>query len=263
MVLALPLSTLSLRVSAIQTLHTPDLSAAQLSALRDLADDAADDRPRKAGQGPDALRSTLAALGNALLTGDDSNLDKLQDQVDEMLEGDDVDPQDELELNDTARKGAAKAMRLLTVAQTTALIGEIAEDIDEPLGELLDTMAESRTASNEGFESLCDETANDLALALGGLDAKKDTVVASEVVALLKKCRALSTQDFAAQRSELERAAKDLVGDVQFLQVLRHHLQRNLAELLANPQLKGAVNAWIAAAPVRAAAASSDDADDE
>ena len=88
--LALPLSTLSLRVSAMQTLHTLDLSAAQLSALRELAQDAADSRSRQAGQGPDALRNSLAALGNILLTGNDSNLDELQDQVDEMLEGDDV-----------------------------------------------------------------------------------------------------------------------------------------------------------------------------
>jgi hypothetical protein len=60
---------------------------------------------------------------------------------------------------------------------------------------------------------------------------------------LLIQVRALTEEEFKAQRPELEKMARAIVGDLSPLDVLRHALVQDLAELLSNPRLAAAIDA--------------------
>jgi hypothetical protein len=59
----------------------------------------------------------------------------------------------------------------------------------------------------------------------------------------LSKARSLSEAEFKAKKEDLEKEARALVGDVGPDDLLRYHVQRNLAELLSNPRLETAIKA--------------------
>ncbi len=49
--------------------------------------------------------------------------------------------------------------------------------------------------------------------------------------------------EFKAQRDDLDKEARKVVGDVGPTDVIRHYMERALAELLSNPRLGAAVEA--------------------
>lgn len=236
------LTNMSLEVKALELLNTLDLTPEQLKAVEKLAAGAADKRDRQAGTGPAALRTALAAFGEAVARGaDDDQLEDLQDDVDEQLEAKDVKLDDTVTLTAESRTHAPDVVKLLTTTQVAAYISESADDISDPTKDLLDALEESHTADKDRFTALRDQTADDVALALAGLDSEKDDKIAEQVTALLDKAHALSTSEFKEKHADLQKEAKALVGDVDPLQVARHFLQRDIAELLANPCLPAAI----------------------
>ena len=92
--------------------------------------------------------------------------------------------------------------------------------------------------------------ADNVALAQGiaGLDAEKDAKVNHRITTWLDKVQALSASEFRTKRAQLQQEAKALVGEADPLQVARHYLLRDLAELLANPRLPAAIAGLLRAA---------------
>jgi hypothetical protein len=240
-----PLSNLVLEVAALETLDKLDLSTAQLKSLQQLARGAAGREDRAAGQGPDALRVALLTMREALLRGLDEQVEGLQDRVADMLDAAGVEVDDSIELTATARKQSPAALKLLKAGQVAAYISEYADDVADPLEELLDAMTESRAADQADFDVLRDQVADDVALATAGLDIEKDRQTSDAVTAWLNKVRALSGPEFEEQRAALEQEARSLVGQVDPLQVIRHYLERDLAELLSNPRLNAVLEAYL------------------
>ena len=83
--------------------------------------------------------------------------------------------------------------------------------------------------------------ADDVALALAGLDPEKDAKISAQVTSWLDRVRLLSPEEFRMRAAELRQDAKTLVGEVDPLDVVRHYLLRDMAELLANPLLPAAI----------------------
>jgi hypothetical protein len=132
-------------------------------------------------------------------------------------------------------------LKLLTASQVAAYISDCADDISGPLEEMLDSLDELCTADSDDFVDLRDQVADDVALALAGLDVEKDTKISAEITAWLNKVRALSVDGVKMQSAQLKQEAKALVGDVDPLQVVRNYLLRDMAELVANPLLPAAI----------------------
>ena len=236
------LTALSLGVTALETLYALDLTAEQLHALRDLGAETGDQRDRQAGKGPIALRTALMNLGEAILRGDDDDqIEELQDALAEQREDDGVDLDDTVELTDRARKRAPDVLKLLTASQVAAYISDCADDISDPLKEMLDALDKLRTADNDDFVVLRDQVADDVALALAGLDVGKDARISSEITVWLNKGRSLSASEFKRTRTDLQQEARTLVGEADPLDIVRHYLLRDMAELLANPYLPAAI----------------------
>ena len=61
--------------------------------------------------------------------------------------------------------------------------------------------------------------------------------------ALSRPWRALKDDEFKKERPELEKTARQIVGEVGPLDVLRHAVERSLADLLSNPRLAAAIDA--------------------
>ena len=61
------------------------------------------------------------------------------------------------------------------------------------------------------------------------------------MVQLLIQVRALTEDEFKAQRGEWEKAARQIIGEVSPFEVMRHQLEYALAELLSNPRLEAAL----------------------
>ena len=187
------------------------------------------------------LSVALIKLGDAIMRGDpEDQIDALQDDSDEQREGDDVDLDDAVGTA-TARKRAPDVLKLLTASQVAAYISDCADDISGPLEEMLDSLDELCTADSDDFVDLRDQVADDVALALAGLDVEKDAKISAEITAWLNKVRALSVDGVKMQSAELKQEAKALVGDVDPLQVVRNYLLRDMAELVANPLLPAAI----------------------
>ena len=55
----------------------------------------------------------------------------------------------------------------------------------------------------------------------------------------------MKDDDFTSGRKELETAAKGMTGNVHPMRVLDNWLQRQVAQLLSNPQLPEAIDALI------------------
>ena len=76
-----------------------------------------------------------------------------------------------------------------------------------------------------------------------GLDADKASKISDQVVQLLIQARGLKDDEFKKQQAELEKSARQIIGNVGALDVVRHVLERSLAELLSNPRLAMAIDA--------------------
>ena len=238
-----PLSQLSLEVTALEMLDRLDLTARQLAGLEQLAQGAADREDRRTGTGPDELRMALLALREALLRGQDEQADRLQERVAELLEGAGVEVDDGIALTELARQRAPQALKSLTASQVASYLSEYADEIEDPLEELLEAVQEVRETDQADFDVLRDQVADDVALALGGLDLERDKQISDAVTAWLNQVRALPAAEFQQKQADLEQAAKTLVGEVDPLEVIRHYLERDLAELLSNPHLPAVIQA--------------------
>jgi hypothetical protein len=234
---------LSLQVAALQILHQFDASPAQMETLAKLAKDTAKARARKP-KASDKVRQALAELRDALIQGDDDKISERSDQVDELRSAENADLDDAVDTTAAARKAAPEALRLFSARQVHAYLGNYDEDdLPDPLERMSDAMKDGRALTAADWKTLCKEVADEVGWQIGGLDDDAEKKVADKVAALLERSRKLTNDDFKAKQPDLEKAAREILGDVGPTDVLRHLAQRDLAELLSNPQLPAALEA--------------------
>lgn len=239
------MNDLSLRVAVLELLRDWDLTPEQLKALRPLAVECAQKSARTPGKSTDALRTALTSLYGQLVQAepDDDKVAALQDQIDDLRDDEAVDLDDEVEMTDAARRRAPDVVRLLKTGQLAAYIAAHVDEVTDPteaLVEGLDTIRESDPAE---WESDRDDILDDVVTLSAGLDPAAGKTVAAQAKALLDRAHGLSDADFEAKKAELEQAAHKAVGDVSAMQSLGHWVEREVAEMLSNPQLVPAIDA--------------------
>jgi hypothetical protein len=134
-------------------------------------------------------------------------------------------------------------LRLLTARQIASYVALYGDEFPDPLSRLLDALDQVRVAGPREWKQLREDLAEEIGPQLGGLDAAKATQYGDQVVQWLLKVRSLSEEEFKAQRAELEKGARQIVGTVGPLEVLRHVVENALAEMLSNPRLEHALTA--------------------
>lgn len=235
-----PLNDLSMEVAALQTVYLLQLTPSQRSALREMVQKAAPQAAaaRKPAKASAEFRQTLADLRAALATGDDAErIDKLSARVDELRQKEKPQLDDGFDLTDEAVEAAPRLLRLLTARQLAVYAGAFADDIADPLEEILEALPRVRDMDDRKWKEFRGGMTETLGTLLGGVDADRSGAYRDKVLQLLILTRGLSDADFKEQRPELEKKARAIVGNVGPLDVLRNYLESQLAELLSNPRL--------------------------
>jgi hypothetical protein len=240
----LSLNDLSMEVAALQAFHQLQLSPAQLETLRKFAKDAATEpASREAGKASADFRRTLTALRNALVDDDDELIDQLEEELDELRESEKPELEISIEITETARERAPELLSLLRPRQIASYLASHADEIPEPVERILEALAKVRDLDAKEWKQLRETVSDEVGRGVAGLDVDKASQVGDKVIQLLIHARALKAEEFKAERAELEKTAREIVGNLGPLDVLRHALIGDLAELLSNPRLLAALDA--------------------
>jgi hypothetical protein len=241
---ALPadLNDLSMRITALETLYEFDFTVEQLNALRILASDTAQKDARTPAKGNAKLLQGFKDLHAALLKGDDDKIGELKDQLDELKDDDEVDLDDDVDPTDAARAKTPEFLKKVKASQIAAYLAVHAEDLSDPAEQMIDSLNEQRSGDSDDPEGDAQDAADDIAHLVVGLDAAKGKEISDQVVAWFKGNRDLKEHEFAARKASLEESAKKIVGELPAMTVIGHWLDYEIATLLSNPQLPGAID---------------------
>jgi polyhydroxyalkanoate synthesis regulator phasin len=241
------MNDLSLRIAALETIYELDLSSAQLTALRADAKGAADPRQRTAAKSTPKLAAAMKDLDAALAAQDSERITELRDQVSDLENDEAVELDKDVKATDAARAHAPAVLKMLKAGQLAAYLAEHADEVADPAEMLTDTLAEIRDPDVEDPDTEILQTAEEVGRLVAGLDAAKARQVTEQATAWLKAGRQLKDDEYAARQTALAEAARKIAGDLPPMTVLTHWMENELAELLANPQLTGAIDAVLAA----------------
>jgi hypothetical protein len=236
---------LSMEIAALHTLHQLKISPAQLEALRQFAKESAQPAgPRQAAKASEECKRAMTALRNALVDANDDDLiDQLRELLDELRENEKPEFDDGVELTEAARRRAPELLRLFSARQIAFHVATMAEELPDPTERVLEALDKVRGLPAKEWKQLREDVSEEIGRLAAGLDLEKATRIGDKVVQLLIQARALKEDEFKAERPELEKKARELVGDVGPIEVLRHVVQQSLAELLSNPRLMVAIDA--------------------
>lgn len=236
------LGDVNAEVAVLNVLHSLQPTAAQLQALRKASAKTMQKAPpRKMVKVSDKLRKTLTALRDALAAGDDEKIDELFQQFDELRLKEDPEF-DDIEVTEAAREQAPGLVRQLSARQVAVYVSGVA-DFPDPIERLVQTMEESRKLRGKEWRTLRDDSAYQVGWLVAGLDAKVEEKVRDRATALLNKAYKLSDKAYAADRASLEKEARDIVGQVGPTEVIRHFMERVIAETLSSYRLAAALDA--------------------
>jgi hypothetical protein len=238
------LNTLSLEVAALQLLNQLDVTPSQMEALAKMAKGITPKEvKRQPAKTSDKYRQTLRDLRDALVQGDQDKIDELNETLDDLKDSEKPELDDDVEITDEARSRAPETLRLLSARQTASYLGLYGDDLPDPAASLRDALEKAPRADEKEWKELRDDTVEEVGWLVAGLDVARAHKVSEKAGTLLDRAHKLKPDEFKEQRAELEKAAREVLGDVGPLEVLRHVLERDLAELLSNPQLRAALDA--------------------
>jgi hypothetical protein len=233
------LNDLSMEVTALQTIGSFKMTAAQMRKLQKLAAETAE-KPRKRtpAKASAEYRQAVIALRAALVDNvDDGQIDQLSEELEELREADRPKLDDTAEITDAARRRAPEVLRLMSARQVAAYVALNAQEIHGPREVLTKALDQARDLKAKEWKEFRDTVSDEVGRLVAGIDEAKAEKIAIKVVVFLSKVRELTADDFAKQRPTLEKEARQIAGGAHPTDVLKHDLEYALAELLSNPRL--------------------------
>jgi hypothetical protein len=243
------INELSMEVAALQALHYFRITPEQMKALQKVAAETSDQdqATRAASRVSDTYRKALLDLRDALVKGDDADkiLD-LEDKLEELRDKEQPRLDDAIEVTDEARQKAPEVLRMLFARQVTAYLQTLGDDTPDPVESLLCALDSVRGLKPEEWKALREEIQDQVGRLAGGLDEDKATRIGNEAVQFLIRVRSIKDdKEFQASRMELEKEARQLVGNIGPMEVMRNITELGLAEMLSNPRLGKALTALL------------------
>jgi len=233
---------LNAEVSVLNVLHALQATPAQLKAMAALAKKTMQPAPpRKLVKVSEDYRKTLASLREALIAGDDEKISDLFAKFNKLQEKEDPEL-DDVEMTDDARKRAPALLKAFSARQVGVYLATVPE-IPDPMELLVGAMEESRKRKDKEWRTLRDEVASQTGWLIAGMDTDVEEKIREKATALLDRVARLSNKDFTDRKDALEKEARALVGKLGPTDILRHYMERVLAETLSNHRLIAAVEA--------------------
>lgn len=230
---------LELQVAALTALQELDLTADQLKQLEKIAEEI---EPGKAPAAPpmsNDYRSAMSALRDALVADDDEKISDAQDKVDGIRDKEKLDPDHDVDPSESARKQSAAAIGILSSSQLAGFIAIHSEDVPDPVETLVDAVVQSHDKPDE-YAAIKAEAVDQVSLLLAGFDKAAQQPIAQRAAEWIEQAhKAASSAE--PDRTELESSARQIVGSPDPFLVLHHWMEREIAGLLANPELREAL----------------------
>ena len=178
----------SLRVRALDTLYEFDFSVDQLNDLRTTASGGADSKKRSPAKTNTKLAIAQNNFRDALLDGKDGErIDKLRNEVADLVDDDNVELDDAIALTAVARSKAPQVCRKITSSQMAAYLASHADEVGDPLELMMSTAEELRDLRNGGggkdsdagveAANLMHVTSTDIGYLVAGVDEAKARAV--------------------------------------------------------------------------------------
>jgi hypothetical protein len=245
--LARDVHELSLEVDALQTLYLLELTPTQLKALAKLADKVpAKTRSRRPAKVSKQFLTMLSGLRDALIKNDVARVNELTDRVDSLRDQERIILDDKIEITEGARKRAPDALRILSVRQMMDYLSfQYEDDLPDPLEKLNQTLQKGSKAGAADWKQQRDETAEEIGSLVAGFDTDRAKKVREQVVFLLDKAHAMTEEELKKSTALLQQAVQEILGDAGPLDIVKNVMQKDLAELLSNPQLSNAIEALL------------------
>jgi protein-tyrosine-phosphatase len=242
---SLDLNSLNLEVTALETLNQLKLTRSQLERLKKLAPMTVNKLPPpRAIKVSDEFQQTIKDLRTALLEDNEVQIADLSLALDELRDKENPDF-DEVEITAGSRRHAAEVLRSLSSRQAMGYLSTFADEFPDPVEKMTDAFDEIRKLPDMEWQELRDEVAGQVGWLVAGLDPAAEKKVQDKVAAFLDRVHRLKPDEYTVQQAELEKTAQTIVGTVGPTEVIRHFMERSLAELLSNPRLAVAVEALV------------------
>jgi hypothetical protein len=240
---------LSLEVAALYTLHHLDLDAGQMQELLRLSKGCAGTlkAPGQTRITP-AFSKVLTALRDALLADDSDRIDSLKENLMTVMEEDKIVMEDRVSNSAAARRQSAAAVRLLRPAQVLAKLDLLDDQEVDPLDTLNAALERGKNAGPTQWKQVRDAAAADAAWLIAGNDETKADPLAKHFANILDQ---LHTKPAAKgpkmPRPSLDKQVQQWTTRLDAFDILRHAMQREMAELLSNPRLPHVLQQKLAA----------------
>ncbi len=237
------LNHLNMEVMALEMLYQMRITQAQMEHLQKLIPATTLGAPpsREVAISPEFARA-LGAFHAALVDNDDDRIAEVSARLDKLREKESPEF-DDVEISEGARKHTPEFYRILSARQVASYITDYADNFPDPLEKILDAFDEIRKLPGREWEEERDEVAGQVGWLIAGLDTKVEENVAKQVTELLNRVHALKDEDYKTKRVELAKEAEAIAAKVEPTEVIRHFVERSVAELLSNPRLAAAVEA--------------------
>jgi hypothetical protein len=232
---------LQYQVAALEMIQQLDLSADQMRAMQKLVSGVKPATMPGRAKMNDEYRNALTEYRKALVGGDEDKIADAEDKVAEIRDKDESASEPDIDATESARQAAPQLLAILHPSQIASYISDHADDVPDPLQTMLDALDEMAGKSDEEYSSIKSEAADQAAMLLVGVDPKAQEPIAKKVSDWIDSAHKLSADELKAKRTTLEASAKEIVKQPDPLECLRHWLQRDLADLLANPELPEAL----------------------
>jgi hypothetical protein len=232
-----PALKLEYQVAALETLQQFDLSPDQLRAIQKLASSV---KPAKVADHvkiSDEYRNALSEYRKALLTGDEDKIADAEDKVSDIRDKDENATEPDIDATESAREAAPKLLAILHPSQVASYISEHSDDVPDPVQTMIDALDEGEGKTGDDYASIKSEAADQVAVLLAGIDPKAQEPIAKKVSDWIDSNHKLSADELKNKRQSLEASAKEIVKQPDPIECLRHWLERDLADLLSNPEL--------------------------
>jgi hypothetical protein len=210
-------------------------------------------RTRPPANVSEAYKKVLTDLRAALITDQTDRVVELSDRLDELTEDEEPELDDEVGITAVARKNAQNAALSLAPEQVIGYLNAYGKDFPDPR-ELVRRATRGTGKGEKPSKETREFVIREVAWQLGGLDPAKQKPIADKVAAMLDKADKLTNQE--AKRLWAEggtRPNDSLLKDwveirkgIGPLDILKHVLEQDLAELLSNSGTIPAMKARIA-----------------
>ncbi len=240
-------NALSMEVAVLRTLFLLKASPHHLERIKtQFKEGVMKPRKREAADVSPEYKKALIDLRAALIAGDEDKVNELSDRLEELAKDDEPDIDDAVDISDESRKLAPKLLPSFDANLVVGYLASYGKDFPVPYRMMFRAMrldGKGKKASPEQWKEIRTAVANDVAWSVAGLDLKEQAKVRDEALKLLDRAHGLSNEDLLKQQAELRSAISKITGKASPLDVIKHVLEQDLAEMLSNPRLVPAVEA--------------------